>query len=246
MSCGSDGVGQKLTHSTVTWPEPHYYDKKRGFVQCGKRGGVASWVRGGDSQGSEKNGIFRQEPHSLRIGVFDVGVALRDSGFGGKLMRGSCPGAKLEDLHPRVRRIRYVDAVAGIDPQSARNEKLSNSAAGLSKRTHRRSIRFVDGDDGSGNITYVDVSVPIYGQPIGPSNAGKNTITSSAVAVEIQDLNARLLGIENHNSVIAHGDLRRRDELSAAIAVPVLAHTFQNVALQIEDKNQIARGIGKI
>ena len=46
MSWGSDGVaGAKFTHSTVTWPELNNYDKKQGFGQCGKRGGVASWVR---------------------------------------------------------------------------------------------------------------------------------------------------------------------------------------------------------
>ncbi len=35
----------KSTHSTVTWPELDNYVKKRRFVQCGKRDGVASWVR---------------------------------------------------------------------------------------------------------------------------------------------------------------------------------------------------------
>src|ERR1019366_745 len=43
---GSDSVaGAKFTHSTVTWPELNNYDKKQGFGQCGKRGGVPSWVR---------------------------------------------------------------------------------------------------------------------------------------------------------------------------------------------------------
>src|ERR1035441_2176522 len=39
----------KLTPSAVTWPETHNYEKKGRFVQCGKRGGVASWVRGGEA-----------------------------------------------------------------------------------------------------------------------------------------------------------------------------------------------------
>jgi len=39
------GAGAKFTHSTVTWPELDNYDKKQGFGQCGKRGGVPSWVR---------------------------------------------------------------------------------------------------------------------------------------------------------------------------------------------------------
>jgi hypothetical protein len=48
MSCGSDGTaGEKLTHSAVTRPELDNYDKKRRFVQCGKEGGVASWVPAG-------------------------------------------------------------------------------------------------------------------------------------------------------------------------------------------------------
>jgi hypothetical protein len=34
-------------------------------------------------------------------------------------MWGSGPGADLENLHPRVHHISYVDAVAGVDPQSA-------------------------------------------------------------------------------------------------------------------------------
>src|SRR5664279_2207293 len=115
-----------------------------------------------------------------------------------------------------------------------------------SKRTHRGSIRFVHADDGLGNITDVDVSVPIYGQTVFSSNADNNAIITNAVAVEIQDLNAYPLRIQNQNSAIAYGDLRRRCKLSAAIAMPVLAHTFQNLALQIEDKHEIAWGISQV
>jgi hypothetical protein len=38
MSCGSDGVGQKPTHSAVTRPEPHNYDKKRRFRAMREKG----------------------------------------------------------------------------------------------------------------------------------------------------------------------------------------------------------------
>ena len=37
---------RSLPHSTVTWPELNNYDKKGRIGQCGKGGGVASWVRG--------------------------------------------------------------------------------------------------------------------------------------------------------------------------------------------------------
>jgi hypothetical protein len=37
--------GRDSPNSTVTWPELDNYDKKRRFRQCGKRDGVASWVR---------------------------------------------------------------------------------------------------------------------------------------------------------------------------------------------------------
>src|SRR5713101_5392649 len=39
-------LAKSLPHSAVTRPEPDNYGKKRRFLQCGERDGVASWVRG--------------------------------------------------------------------------------------------------------------------------------------------------------------------------------------------------------
>src|SRR5208282_6371306 len=100
--------------------------------------------------------------------------------------------------------------------------------------------------DGRGNITDVDVSIAIHSQPVVSIYAGSNPITTSAIAIEIQDLNSRSLLVQNHNSVIAHRDLRRRYKFSAAISVPVPAYTFENIALQIQDKDEVAWRVGEI
>jgi hypothetical protein len=43
-----------ISRSAVSKPELHNYDKERRFGQCGKGGGVASWVRA-NPRGRERN-----------------------------------------------------------------------------------------------------------------------------------------------------------------------------------------------
>jgi hypothetical protein len=43
-------LAKSLPQSAVTRPEPDNYGKKRRFGQCGKRDGVASWVRAGNDR----------------------------------------------------------------------------------------------------------------------------------------------------------------------------------------------------